>query len=83
MTYAMPEFRKVAPAARSGKACATTGGGTGRRLTGAAAWLPDTTTLHKGLTCPGLTYERGSRARSAFELPDGPPRWGTKGMLMS
>ena len=74
MTYAMPEIRKVAPAARSGKACATTGGGTGRRLTGAAAWFPDTTTL---------TYERGSRARSALELPDGPPRWGTKGLLMS
>jgi hypothetical protein len=74
MTYAVPESRKVATAARSGKVCAATGGGTGRRLTGAAAWFPHATTL---------AYERGSRARSALELPDGPPRWGTKGLLMS
>jgi hypothetical protein len=84
MTYARPEVRKVAPAARSGQACATTGGGTGRRLTGAAAWFPDTTTLHVGLTRDGLmACDHGSRARSALELPDGPPRWGTKGLLMS
>lgn len=65
MTYAMPEIRKVAPAARSGKVCATTDGGTGRRLTGAAVWLPDTTTLPTNVDLgpgPRSSYPTGHRA---------------------
>jgi len=75
MPYTEPEIRKVAPAARSGARYATTGGGTGR-LTGAAAWFPRAATDRD----PHLRH--GCQARTVIELPDGPPRWGSRGTPM-